>query len=428
MRIRHLFVFTIWLLSASFVFVACNNPPKNNETTAEPTTDAANNDNNVNDSNVTDTASDAGNTDKGGSDADVKDELPKQKMTSLKDMKANTWHEQWPGGDTICSRGTPFAFYVRPGKINKVLIDFEGGGACWNAGTCSVGKGQVFKDSIDNIRKMMTGNSIYNKGIYNHDKDENPFKDWHHVFIPYCTGDIHWGNNYMEYKNKDGSIAAKIHHKGAVNVRAVLKWVFDNYKKPEQVFMTGCSAGAYGSIAWSPFVARQYKDTSKVMQMGDCGAGIVTKNFLKDSFPQWKADQALPEFIPGLNPSNVDITTKNFAYLYKTIANHYSNLFFSQYNTIKDENQTFYFNLMGGGKADDWSREMMKSMKDILDNTKNFRAYVAPGEKHCIVPFDKFYTVKAGDVLLTDWIKGVIKNNDAKNVFCKDCKLPDDKP
>ncbi len=39
-----------------------------------------------------------------------------------------------PGG--VCSDGSPYRFYVSPGDPKKVVIDFQGGGACWDAATC----------------------------------------------------------------------------------------------------------------------------------------------------------------------------------------------------------------------------------------------------------------------------------------------------
>ena len=41
-----------------------------------------------------------------------------------------------PGGDTICSDGSPYRFFVHRGDPSKLLIEFEGGGACWSGATC----------------------------------------------------------------------------------------------------------------------------------------------------------------------------------------------------------------------------------------------------------------------------------------------------
>src|SRR4051812_18484919 len=62
------------------------------------------------------------------------------------------WNEFKPGGDTLCARGGEYAFWVRPGTVNKVLIEFSGGGACWNETTCSVA-GSVFQDSVEGVRQ-----------------------------------------------------------------------------------------------------------------------------------------------------------------------------------------------------------------------------------------------------------------------------------
>ena len=48
---------------------------------------------------------------------------------------AEGWNEMKPGGDTICSRGSEFAYWVRPGTVNKVVIDYIGGGSCCNQDT-----------------------------------------------------------------------------------------------------------------------------------------------------------------------------------------------------------------------------------------------------------------------------------------------------
>ena len=66
---------------------------------------------------------------------------------------------------------------------------------------------------------------------------ENPFKDWHHVYIPYCTADIHWGDAERTYENEGQAFT--IRHKGGVNTRAVLSWVYENVPSPEKVFVTG---------------------------------------------------------------------------------------------------------------------------------------------------------------------------------------------
>ena len=173
------------------------------------------------------------------------DASPPNPSPAIETLDQDGWNEILPGGDTICSRGTEFAYYVHPGTTNKVIIDFIGGGACWNSLTCSVAD-SIFSDSVEGVRAVVrAGVGI---GIYDREREENPFKDWTHIIIPYCTGDIHWGNQTTTYG--EGDRAVTINHRGAVNTRAVLDCV-RQYRGSEQIFVTGARVWFF---AWSAYI------------------------------------------------------------------------------------------------------------------------------------------------------------------------------
>jgi hypothetical protein len=50
------------------------------------------------------------------------------------------WETIQPGGDTGCGYGGTFQFHFRPGSSSTsgLVIDFQGGGACWDALTCAL--------------------------------------------------------------------------------------------------------------------------------------------------------------------------------------------------------------------------------------------------------------------------------------------------
>ena len=50
---------------------------------------------------------------------------------------AAQWVTIEPGGSTVCSDGSPYRFFVHPGDPAKLLVEFEGGGGCWNDTTCT---------------------------------------------------------------------------------------------------------------------------------------------------------------------------------------------------------------------------------------------------------------------------------------------------
>jgi len=326
------------------------------------------------------------------------------------------WNELRPGGDTVCGRGTQFSFFVARGTVEKVVIDFMGGGACWDAVTCGEAN-PLFIDAVDPFREVLHGGTLWGigsfGGIYDRERSDNPLRDWHHVVIPYCTGDIHWGDASQDY---DG---VAIEHRGAVNARAVLAWVYANFPAPEAILVTGCSAGALGSILWSADVMRHYPDT-QVIQFGDSEAGVITDEFYRDSFPRWNAEPAYPTFIPALAEPSGELRIEDF---YVAIGAHFPTNFVSQFNSAFDNTQPLFFAVMGGGDAQAWSTEMQASLDAIAAATDNFAAFVPAGTLHCILPRDELYTITADGRPFLDWFDELLTTGSVESARCTtDCE------
>lgn len=318
------------------------------------------------------------------------------------------WSDILPGGDTICSRGTPYRFYVRSGDPKKLVIDFQGGGACWDATTCSVA-GSIFNEEarpLTAVRPAIEAGVV--GGLYDGDNADHPFGDYTLVHLPYCTGDVHWGNATKDYGN-----GVTIEHKGYVNASTVLKWVYHHYPDVEEVFVTGCSAGSYGALIHTAFIAHHYGDGVKINTVGDSGAGIITENFFAESFPNWNAVGALPDWLPELQ---VPIEELDFGKLTAILANAFPNVRWGHYTTAFDDNQTFYFNVMGGDRAD-WPGLMRERLQFIRDRADNFRYFIPPGPVHCVLPYHHFYSVEADGTRFVDWL----------SEFAHGDALPDDK-
>jgi hypothetical protein len=326
------------------------------------------------------------------------------------------WQEIKPGGSTSCARGADFSFFYRPGTSQNVIVDFMGGGACWDGKTCDKTTA-TFTDTVDYVRDVYRTGV---EGIYDHSINENPVKNWHHVVIPYCTGDLHWGNNEVTYTDTAGANFT-IKHRGAENVNAVLAWVTKKFAQPKKLLVTGCSAGSYASIYWTPKIKEIYKH-SKVMQLGDAGAGVITADFSREAFPLWQPQLSAPSWIPELDPATHDWNTLSIPEFYEKTSAYYAGkgVEFAQYNSAFDATQTFFYELMGGQPVD-WSQQMMGSVRKILETTPNFHSYVAAGEDHCIIPYKRFYTMETQGVKFRDWFKNFIEGKKPAPVTCKDC-------
>ena len=311
------------------------------------------------------------------------------------------WIEVRPGGDTTCARGDEYRFFVRGGRPDRVILDFAGGGACWSSATCSLGDA-LFNDSVlelDAFVALIDSGQI--AGIF----DPDPaalFADWTIVHMPYCTGDVHWGDARQVY-GEDLSIE----HRGFVNASAALDWVYDHYPEPETIVVSGCSAGAYGAILHSAYIARHYaegEDEIDMAVLADSGAGITTEDFLVNSLPMWNAKSNLPPDIALLQRPLAELELPD---LYQGIAEAYPQHRFAQTSTAYDDDQIFYYTAMGGD-AEDWPPRFRASIAELQSELPNFRAYIAPGPMHCVTIYPFFETREVEGVELSDWVEDLV--------------------
>ena len=95
--------------------------------------------------------------------------------------------------------GEAYKFYYKPGDDKRLLIYFNGGGACWDNNTClaslKIGPQPTYNPTI-----TQNNDPVSSGGILDTNNIENPFKDYSMVFLPYCTGDIHIGSKNTVYR------------------------------------------------------------------------------------------------------------------------------------------------------------------------------------------------------------------------------------
>lgn len=376
------------------------------------------------------------------------------------ELPVDVWTEFNPEGDTTCALGEtfPYKYFATPGKLNKLVIDFQGGGACWDDFSCSRSGTGTYATNVGWITPDTFKGGDLNfdgipdvGGIYDREDLRNPIRDWHHIYIPYCTGDVHWGNATHTYTEINGPDAGKpnvIQHKGYINAKAVIDWVFANYEAPETILLTGCSAGAYGSMMWTPHIAKHYPD-AEIKLMADCGAGIVNEAFLTEGFEKWNVlEGAWPSFINDLDPSNPNFKfTETFINdIYTAVGRAFPESMLSQFNTMGDGNQIFYYALMqkdfqdpdGDGIEEvipsletmrEWLERMPESMKSIEASSSNFRSYLSmfdenddltDGTGHCIIFRPEFFDVTEEGKPLYEWLADLVNGKSLRSIVPTD--------
>jgi hypothetical protein len=328
-----------------------------------------------------------------------------------------------------------FKFFVKGGTVNNLVLFFDGGGACWDTMNCIYEQTRTYTTHIDEAANRLAGAN----GIFDLNNPANPFKDWNYVFIPYCTGDIHWGSSSTTYDCYIDGTPYTIHHRGFDNFLVVLKWITENYVKPHKILVTGSSAGSYGALLGFPYVQEAFPKSMASM-LGDAGFGVVTEDFQNIQSKNWGFEGNLPDWIPGFERP---FSEYSIAEMYKMIAQYYPNRKFGQFTNAWDATQAFFYNVMlctlEPGNWNNfypvwvaWYEKMLEHAATAAE-APNYRYYIAAGVTHTILGYPDFYNEKSGGVPFIDWVSSMVGNQGGtrghgagpwRNAECFDCEDP----
>ncbi len=325
-----------------------------------------------------------------------------QNMPTKDQLPPGRWNQISPGGDTICGHGAPYSFYYREGSGQDLLIDFQGGGMCWNAQTCSIAQ-TTFDDSI-NPGDPSDNPALFPVGITDFSNPANPFINDDIVYVDYCTGDMHTGNTQQGFTFNNSFY--DVNFKGYVNDSAVLNWVYSNIPVPDSVFVTGCSAGSVGAAYWSADIKAHYPN-KRVTLLGDSGGG-------------WRGIDPATWNLWGSSYQGATGAALNIDKFYIGAAR--AGVRIAQYNTANDETQNF-FNYVGFSGVP-YTTALSQDQREIARSAGGFRSYTEGGNLHCVIPRAEFYTYQTNGVSLRDWVADLKAGTPVNNVKCTACAEP----
>jgi hypothetical protein len=345
---------------------------------------------------------------------------------------------EYNGLQPACSNGPDavddeFFFFVKGGSVNNLVVYFQGGGACWDPLTCLLVKPFTQDCTMDD---MPTGYG----GMFDFQNPDNLFKDWSFVFIPYCTGDIHWGANDITYSTMmpvgDSFVpfSRTIQHRGFVNFQVVMEYITDTFRKPQKIFVTGSSAGAYGALIGFPWIKEAYPK-SKVTCLGDAGMGVNPPEYTQYTRENWNAQ--LPPWI-----FDTSLGYPTYTQMWNEVAAYYPHSKIAEFTNAFDRTQIGFYGLMfttlgitpPADVGQDWHVRMWQGL-DLRAQSPNYRYYVAEGMEHTILARDSFYTEDTAEgILFIDWLDAMIRNQGGTNgrgampwvnLKCSDCRPVD---
>jgi len=188
--------------------------------------------------------------------------------------------ETIPLEGATCGRGAPFAYFLNPAPDPEagLFIWLMGGGACLKDGPPPAGATGIARQlhcmTYTNFAGPTDAMHLWTAVFpYFRRVAANPYGDYHWVFVPYCTGDIHAGQMTDAYDydpSPDSSF--DVVHRGHLNVVAVLDDVARRYPADRHVVLTGSSAGGFGAIFNFPDAIGRWPSAVLVARCRHCAA------------------------------------------------------------------------------------------------------------------------------------------------------------
>jgi hypothetical protein len=201
----------------------------------------------------------------------------------------------------MCRDGSPTGFYVRYGSVNRLLLYLEGGGACTSLGFCDhnpANLSQVFAaggETVLGSTFLLPGlQQPGTAGIFDMTNAANPFKDWNQIYVPYCTGDVHFGNKRDAMVT---GVTALQQFVGYPNMQKFVARIVPTFAGIERVVLAGASAGGFGAGLDFGLVQDSFASVP-VAILDDSGPPLSTK-YLPSCLQKiwrdtWGMDASLP--------------------------------------------------------------------------------------------------------------------------------------
>lgn len=299
--------------------------------------------------------------------------------------------------------------WERPADPTKVVLYFEGGGACFSAESCSFTEG-TYVPNID-LGVSPDGRG----GIFDQTNPENPLAGHSFVYVPYCTGDVFLGDNTQAYSD-----TLTVEHKGFANATKGLDTVLANYPDVEQLVVTGASAGSIPTPAFAGLASDELPDT-EIVTFGDSSAAYPDAGPLNAVIGDlWGTTNNIPDW-----PVNEGITAEEWSLpgLYVQAGKHAPSITFARFDYAYDNVQSS-FAALAGIPADDLLAFIDQSESDIEAEGVPIASYIAPGTDHTIIAGDGFYEMEVEGVRLVDFLTTLVAGEVPDDVSCVECGRP----
>jgi hypothetical protein len=301
------------------------------------------------------------------------------------------------GCDDGSGTGVAVSHAEGPSAGDTLFIYFMGGGACWDASTCF-----VLNTSVHGPfgQAQWDANAAAVSRALDRARATNPFRDASMVFIPYCTGDLHAGNNVATY---DVLGPRTVAHVGRRNVEALMPRLRGTWASPRRVVVSGSSAGGFGATLNYDLFRRAYPQAQMTL-VDDSGPLLVGDGIPADERAAWWANWRLGDVV---DPQCADCRG-DLSRFYPALVAKYPQDRMALLSSLQDQVIRTYFLLPLGP---DFEQRLRALVTDRLAPTANFRSFIVPGESHTML--GAMDTINAGGVTVEAWLSVMVNGDPA---------------
>lgn len=199
------------------------------------------------------------------------------------------WYRITPAG-TKSSDGSEWHGIFRKGSENKVVVYFFGGGVSIT--------GETSQGGTEFFATTAAAQDFVAQGGIGSTAEENPFKDWSFLVVPYASGDFHAGTGEYHYTKEGKDIT--VYHNGYNNYSAFVDKAKSYIGEPDMLLVTGFSAGGFATSLLADDVIDRFPAAENITVCVDSSL-LLYDGWHETAVDLWKAPQEIADRLIGDN-------------------------------------------------------------------------------------------------------------------------------
>ena len=268
------------------------------------------------------------------------------------------WYDV-PVENAFSSDGSEWHGIFRKGAENKVVVYFFGGGVSITPETSEGGK--------EFYATTMLAQDFVAQGGIGSSADDNPFKDWSFIVIPYATGDFHAGTGIYEGEKT-------VYHTGYNNYSAFVEQIKPYVGEPDTLLVTGFSAGGFATSLLADDVIDRFPSAGNVTVCVDSSL-LLYDGWHDTAVDLWRTPSEISDRLTTDN-----LVLDSLIALYEKRGDSVKILFDCSY---RDDTLMQYQSYIDTGKmdktkelGDDFQQDLKEMVTALQENIPNVGIYI----------------------------------------------------